>query len=111
MRTRTVRFPSYGAAMAIARFPSLVIDCPDPQALAAFYGALLDWEVKTSDGWAEARRSAGARTASAANPSEFAPLSWWEASASARSRGSGIASARAKSRRWVERATGKTPSQ
>jgi Glyoxalase-like domain len=29
--------------MAIARFPSIVIDCPDPDALAAFYGALLNW--------------------------------------------------------------------
>ena len=32
--------------MPIARFPSLVIDCPDPQALATFYGALLDWPVE-----------------------------------------------------------------
>ena len=30
--------------MAIARFPSIVIDCPDPAALATFYGALLDWK-------------------------------------------------------------------
>src|SRR5829696_6021021 len=35
--------------MAIARFPSLVIDCPDPVALATFYGALLDWPVQTLD--------------------------------------------------------------
>ena len=35
--------------MAIARFPSLVIDCPDPVALATFYGALLDWPVTTLD--------------------------------------------------------------
>ena len=32
--------------MAIARFPTLVIDCPDAGALAAFYGALLGWNVK-----------------------------------------------------------------
>ena len=32
-------------AMAIARTPTTVIDCPDPAALAAFYGALLDWKV------------------------------------------------------------------
>lgn len=31
--------------MAIARYPSLVIDCPDPVALATFYGAILDWPV------------------------------------------------------------------
>ncbi|WP_354179441.1 VOC family protein [Arthrobacter sp. UYP6] len=31
--------------MAIARYPTTVIDCPDPAALATFYGALLDWKV------------------------------------------------------------------
>jgi len=41
--------------MAIARFPSIVIDCPDPGALAAFYGAMLDWKVEASPGWAEVR--------------------------------------------------------
>jgi predicted enzyme related to lactoylglutathione lyase len=41
--------------MAIARFPSIVIDCPDPAALAAFYGALLDWKVEASADWAEIR--------------------------------------------------------
>lgn len=35
--------------MAIARFPVVVLDCPDPQALAAFYGALLDWKVEQGD--------------------------------------------------------------
>jgi hypothetical protein len=45
--------------MAIARFPSLVIDCPDPGALASFYGALLDWKVETSLGWAEVRADYG----------------------------------------------------
>jgi len=32
--------------MAIARSPVVVIDCPDPAALATFYGSLLGWEVK-----------------------------------------------------------------
>ncbi|MEO3938448.1 VOC family protein [Dermatophilaceae bacterium Soc4.6] len=40
--------------MAIARRPTTVVDCPDPEALAAFYAALLDWQVKVEDGWAEA---------------------------------------------------------
>ena len=31
--------------MAIARYPTTVIDCPDAVALATFYGALLDWKV------------------------------------------------------------------
>jgi predicted enzyme related to lactoylglutathione lyase len=35
--------------MAIARFPVVVLDCPDPQALAEFYGALLDWKVEQND--------------------------------------------------------------
>jgi predicted enzyme related to lactoylglutathione lyase len=41
--------------MAIARFPSIVIDCPDPAALARFYGAMLDWTVDVSADWAEVR--------------------------------------------------------
>jgi hypothetical protein len=45
--------------MAIARFPSVVLDCPDPAVLARFYGALLDWEVTTSPGWAEVRADYG----------------------------------------------------
>lgn len=45
--------------MAIARFPSIVIDCPDPAALAAFYGALLDWNVDVSAGHAEIRADYG----------------------------------------------------
>ncbi|KOX19940.1 glyoxalase [Saccharothrix sp. NRRL B-16348] len=45
--------------MAIARFPSVVIDCPDPGALARFYGAMLDWRVDVSPGWAEARAEHG----------------------------------------------------
>ncbi len=45
--------------MAIARFPSLVIDCPDPGALAAFYGAMLDWKIELSPGWAEVRADYG----------------------------------------------------
>jgi predicted enzyme related to lactoylglutathione lyase len=41
--------------MPIARFPSFVIDCPDPGALATFYGALLDWKTSISADWAEVR--------------------------------------------------------
>jgi hypothetical protein len=46
-------------AMAIARFPTLVIDCPDPSALANFYGAMLDWKVEASSEWAEVRADYG----------------------------------------------------
>jgi predicted enzyme related to lactoylglutathione lyase len=45
--------------MAIARYPGLVIDCPDAAALATFYGALLDWDVKASADWAEIRADNG----------------------------------------------------
>ena len=45
--------------MAIARYPSVVLDCPDAEQLARFYGALLDWEVTVSPGWAEARADYG----------------------------------------------------
>jgi predicted enzyme related to lactoylglutathione lyase len=45
--------------MAIARFPSFVLDCPDPVALATFYGALLDWKVEASPDWAEIRADNG----------------------------------------------------
>ena len=45
--------------MAIARFPSIVIDCPDAHALATFYGAMLDWKVDLSPGWADVRADYG----------------------------------------------------
>ena len=43
------------AGMAIARYPSIVIDCPDPDALAAFYAALLDWKVDVAPDWVDIR--------------------------------------------------------
>lgn len=45
--------------MAIARYPSVVLDCPDPGALATFYGTLLDWKIETSDDWADIRADYG----------------------------------------------------
>ncbi|MGO1883918.1 MAG: VOC family protein [Citricoccus sp.] len=49
--------------MAIARCPSFVIDCPDPQALAGFYGAILDWEIQDPAGedeqWVDLRPADG----------------------------------------------------
>ncbi|PSL53513.1 hypothetical protein B0I31_109303 [Saccharothrix carnea] len=44
---------------AIARFPGIVIDCPDPDALARFYGAMLEWQVTASGDWAEVRADHG----------------------------------------------------
>ncbi len=59
MRTSPVRDGVYRACMAIARFPSIVIDCPDPGALATFYGAMLDWKVEISADWADVRADYG----------------------------------------------------
>lgn len=46
--------------MAIARFPVVVLDCPDPRALAEFYSALLGWAVeRTEDDWCAIRADYG----------------------------------------------------
>jgi hypothetical protein len=45
--------------MAIARFPSIVIDCPDAHALATFYATLLDWQTEFQDGWVDVRADYG----------------------------------------------------
>ena len=46
--------------MAIARFPSIVIDCPDPDALGRFYGDMLDWKVEARPDWVDIRADYGA---------------------------------------------------
>jgi predicted enzyme related to lactoylglutathione lyase len=45
--------------MAIARFPSIVLDCPDPDALATFYSELLDWKVEPKEDWVDIRADYG----------------------------------------------------
>lgn len=45
--------------MAIARFPTIVLDCADAEALATFYGTMLDWKIDTSQDWAEIRADYG----------------------------------------------------
>lgn len=49
----------YPRAMAVARFPSVILDCPDPGRLARFYGGLLDWQVSVDPDWAEIRADYG----------------------------------------------------
>ena len=61
--------------MAIARSPSFVIDCPDPAALAAFYGALLDWKVQPDDEWFEIRAEDG-RTIGFQRAEGYRPPVW-----------------------------------
>jgi hypothetical protein len=45
--------------MAIARFPTIVLDCADQVELATFYGTMLDWKIDTSQEWAEIRADYG----------------------------------------------------
>lgn len=46
--------------MAIARFPVVTLDCPDPRGLAEFYAALLGWEIaREEDGWLSIRADYG----------------------------------------------------
>jgi hypothetical protein len=61
--------------MAIARLPGIVIDCPDPGALAAFYGALLDWNAEVSSGWADVRGEYG-QCISFQQVEAYAPPRW-----------------------------------
>jgi len=46
--------------LAVARFPVVVLDCPDPRRLAEFYGALLGWTIeKDEDDWCSIRAEYG----------------------------------------------------
>ena len=45
--------------MAIARFPTTVLDCPNAGVLATFYGTMLDWKVDISPDWADIRADYG----------------------------------------------------
>ena len=63
-------------AMAIARYPSFVIDCPDPAAMAAFYAALLDWEPDVRDDWANVRPADGSNCISFQQVKDYTPPEW-----------------------------------
>ena len=62
--------------MAIARYPSFVIDCPDAAAMAAFYAALLDWKPDVSDGWANIRPADGSNCISFQQVENYTPPQW-----------------------------------
>lgn len=62
--------------MTIARYPSFVIDCPDAGALAAFYGAVLGWEVKAEPGWAEIRPADGSSCICFQQVEDYRPPQW-----------------------------------
>jgi len=61
--------------MSIARFPVIVLDCPDPEVMANFYGAMLDWKVETSPGWADVRADYG-QTIAFQQVKDFTPPNW-----------------------------------
>ena len=61
--------------MAIARFPSFVIDCPDAGALATFYGTVLDWKVESSPDWADIRAENG-NCISFQQVADYTPPEW-----------------------------------
>lgn len=61
--------------MAIARFPGIVIDCPDPDALATFYGTMLDWKVEACADWVEVRADDG-QCISFQRVQAYAPPRW-----------------------------------
>ncbi len=63
-------------AMAIARYPSFVIDCPDPAAMAAFYAALLGWESDVRDDWANVRPADGSNCISFQQVKDYMPPQW-----------------------------------
>jgi predicted enzyme related to lactoylglutathione lyase len=62
--------------VATARFPGFVIDCPDPGALATFYGGLLDWQTKIEDDWAEIRPAHGGDCISFQRVEGYTPPQW-----------------------------------
>jgi catechol 2,3-dioxygenase-like lactoylglutathione lyase family enzyme len=48
----------------IARLSLVALDCPDPQGLASFYGAITGWELDDDGGdWVQLRSDAGATLA------------------------------------------------
>ncbi|MFF5336666.1 VOC family protein [Streptomyces sp. NPDC013181] len=67
--------------MALATVGAVVLDCPDPVALANFYAALLGGEVEREEDWVDLKGSAGAPLAFQAAPG-FVPPQWPRADAS-----------------------------
>lgn len=62
--------------MPVARLPLLVIDCPDVSDLAAFYGAMLGWEVEVISEDRSAVRSADGAAISFHRVDSYSPPAW-----------------------------------
>ncbi|MGQ4490136.1 VOC family protein [Streptomyces sp. SAS_281] len=67
--------------MALAAVGAVVLDCPDPVALAHFYAALIGGEVEQQEDWVDLKGGAGAPLAFQAAPG-FVPPKWPGADAS-----------------------------
>ncbi|MGW1751415.1 VOC family protein [Streptomyces sp. NPDC002092] len=59
--------------MALAELGAVVLDCPDPSALAGFYAEVLGGTVKAEDGWADLTTPDGRALAFQASPGFVAP--------------------------------------
>lgn len=66
--------------MSIARHPAFVIDCPDPQALARFYGEILGWEVQGATGdqdeWVDLQPADGSNCISFQRAADYRAPEW-----------------------------------
>lgn len=67
--------------MALAAVGAVVLDCPDPVALANFYAALIGGKVEQQEDWVELNGGAGAPLAFQAAPG-FVPPKWPSTAAS-----------------------------
>jgi catechol 2,3-dioxygenase-like lactoylglutathione lyase family enzyme len=63
----------------IGRLEKTVLDCPDPQALAAFYGEILGMQVNEDDGdWVVIGREPGMRELAFQRADPYEPPRWPE---------------------------------
>jgi len=62
--------------MAFAASPTVVLDCPDAGALAAFYGDILGWKVSVDEGWADIRPDDGSNCISFQQVDEYQAPQW-----------------------------------
>ncbi|CAM06153.1 putative enzyme related to lactoylglutathione lyase [Saccharopolyspora erythraea NRRL 2338] len=61
------------------RLAAFALDCPDPRALAAFYGRLLGWEIdeaESEDDWVELADPAGGAPLAFQRDPHFQPPTW-----------------------------------
>jgi predicted enzyme related to lactoylglutathione lyase len=62
--------------MAIAKYPSFVLDCPDAAVLGQFYGELLGWKVEAREGWADIRPEDGSNCISFQQVEDYKAPTW-----------------------------------